>query len=46
MTYSLIKQVGFQRPKLYVFPKVHKKDCPLRPNLSMISSPQNGNAKF
>ena len=45
-TYDLIRPVGSQRPKLYGLPKVHKNDCPLRPILSMVGSPQNGLAKF
>ena len=45
-TYDLIRPVSSQRPELYDLPKVHKKDCQLRPILSMVGLPQNGLAKF
>ena len=44
--HDLIRPVGSQRPKLYGLPKTHKVDCPLRPILSMLNSPQNKLAKF
>ena len=45
-TYDSIRPNGSQRPKLYGLPKTHKPDCPLRPILSMINSPQHKLAKF
>ena len=45
-TYNSIRLVGFQRPKFYSLPKIHKNNCPLRPFLSMIGMPQNDLAKF
>ena len=44
--YNSIRPVGSQCPKLYGLPKIHKNDCPLRPILSMIGSPQIDLAKF
>ena len=45
-TYKNIRPVGSQRPRLYGLPKTHKPDVPLRPILSMISSPQHKLAKY
>jgi hypothetical protein len=44
--YDNIRPSGSQRPKLYGLPKTHKPNCPLRPILSMVGSPQHGIAKF
>ncbi|MEC8569013.1 MAG: reverse transcriptase domain-containing protein, partial [Pseudomonadota bacterium] len=45
-TYNEIRPTGSQRPKLYGLPKTHKPNCPLRPILSMIDSPQHKLAKY
>ena len=39
--YNQIRPTGASRPRLYGLPKTHKKDCPLRPILSMIGSAQH-----
>jgi hypothetical protein len=44
--YNIIRPTGSQRPKLYGLPKTHKPNCPLRPILSMIDSPQHSLAKY
>ena len=44
--YNEIRPTGSQRPKLYGLPKTHKPNCPLRPILSMIGSPQHKLAKY
>jgi hypothetical protein len=44
--YNQIRPTGSQRPKLYGLPKTHKPNCPLRPILSMIGSPQHKLAKY
>ena len=44
--YNLIRPTGSQRPRLYGLPKTHKPNCPLRPILSMIGSPQHKLAKY
>ena len=44
--YDTIRPKGSQRPKLYGLPKTHKTNCPLRPILSMVGSPQHSIAKF
>ena len=44
--YIKIRPVGSERPRLYGLPKTHKSGVPLRPILSMISSPQHSLAKF
>ena len=41
-----LKPTGSQRPRLYGLPKTHKEGTPLRPILSMLSSPQHKLAKF
>ena len=46
LVYDEIRPNGSQRPKLYGLPKTHKTDCPLRPILSMVGSPQHGLARF
>ena len=35
--YKEIQSTGSLRPRLYGLPKVHKKEVPLRPNLSMLA---------
>ena len=44
--FELIRPVGSIRPRLYGVPKLHKKDIPLRPILSMVKSPQHQIARF
>ena len=44
--YDRIRPVGSCRPVLYGVPKIHKKDVPLRPILSMINAPQHEMAKW
>ena len=44
--YNEIRPTGSQRPRLYGLPKTHKPNCPLRPILSMIGSPQHKLAKY
>ena len=39
-TYAQLRPVGSARPRLYGLPKTHKPGVPLRPILSMTSSPQ------
>lgn len=46
LVYDSVRPNGSQRPKLYGLPKTHKPDCPLRPILSMVKSPQHGLARF
>ena len=41
-----IRPTGSLRPRLYGLPKVHKKDVPLRPILSMVGSSQHAVAKY
>ena len=36
--YKAIQPTGSQRPRMYGLPKIHKKDVPLRPILSMTES--------
>ena len=43
--YEKTKPFGSQRPRLYGLPKTHKLGTPVRPILSMISSPQHRLAK-
>ena len=44
--YEAIRPTGSQRPRMYGLPKVHKKDVPLRPILSMTGSSQHQLAKW
>ena len=44
--YEVIRSTGSQRPKMYGFPKLHKRDVPCSPILSMIGSVQHELAKF
>ena len=44
--YKEIRPTGSLRPRLYSLPKVHKKDVPLRPILSMVGSSQHALAKL
>ena len=44
--YKVVRPIGSQRPRLYGLPKVHKKDVPLRPILSMVGSAQHKLAKW
>ena len=44
--YDRIRPVGATRPRMYGVPKIHKKDNPLRPILSMINAPQHAMAKW
>ena len=39
--YNLVKPVGSITPRMYGLPKIHKKDVPLRPILSMVNSAQH-----
>ena len=41
-----IQPIGSQIPRLYGLPKIHKKDNPYRPILSMVNSPQERLAKW
>lgn len=41
-----IKPIGSVVPKLYGLPKIHKKNCPVRPILSMVNSPTHGLAQW
>ena len=43
--YEAIRPTGFQRPRMYGLPKIHKKDVPLCPILSMTGSAQHQLAK-
>ena len=43
--YEAIFPAGSQRPRMYGLPKIHKKDVPLRPILSMTGSAQHQFAK-
>ena len=44
--YKRANPFGSQRPRLYGLPKTHKTGVPLRPILSMVSSPQHRLAKY
>ena len=44
--YEAIRRTGSQRPRMYGLPKIHKKDVPLRPILSMTGSAQHQLAKW
>ena len=44
--YQAIRPTGSQRPCMYGLPKIHKKDVPLRPILSMIRLAQHQLAKW
>ena len=44
--YERVRPCGSTRPRLYGVAKVHKKDIPLRPILSMINTPQQELAKW
>ena len=44
--YEAIRPTGSQRPRMYGLPKIHKKDVPLRPILSMTGSAQHQLAKW
>ena len=44
--YEPIRPAGSQRPRMYGLPKIHKKDVPLRPILSMTGSAQHQLAKW
>ena len=39
--YEVIRLTGSQRPRMYGLPKIHKKDVPFRPILSMTGSAQH-----
>ena len=41
-----VRPIGSQLPMLYGLPKIHKKNCPYRPILSMTKSPQERLAKW
>lgn len=43
---KLLMPIGSTLPKLYGLPKIHKKDCPVRPILSMCNSPTYQLAKW
>ena len=45
-TFNQVKLLGSIRPRLYGLPKMHKKEIPLRPNLSMTKSTQHKPARF
>ena len=44
--YKEIRPTGSLRPRLYGLPKVHKKEVPFRPILSMVGSSQHALAKY
>lgn len=44
--YNKIRPTGSQRPRMYGLPKIHKKDVPLRPILSMTGSAQHQLAQW
>ena len=44
--YEAIRPTGSQRPRMYGLPKIHKKDVPLRPILSMTGLAQHQLAKW
>ena len=44
--YNSIRPIGSQRPRMYGLPKIHKKDVPLRPILSMTGSSQHQLAQW
>ena len=44
--YEVIRPTGSQRPRMYELPKLHKREMPCRPILSMIGSAQHELAKF
>ena len=44
--YEAIRPNGSQRPRMYGLPKIHKKDVPLRPILSMTGLAQHQLAKW
>ena len=44
--YEFIRPVGWQRPRMYGLPKIHKPGIPLRPILSMCHSAQHSLAKW
>ena len=44
--YEAIRPTGSQRPRMHGLPKIHKKDVPLRPILSMTRSAQHQLAKW
>ena len=44
--YEAVRHTGSQRPRMYGLPKIHKKDVPLRPILSMTGSAQHQLAKW
>ena len=44
--YKVIRPIGSQRPRMYGLPKIHKREVPCRPFLSMIGSAQHELAKF
>ena len=41
-----MRPIGSVRPRLYGLPKIHKANCPLRPILSMVASPQYNISKW
>ena len=43
--YNIVRHVGSQLPKLYGFPKTRNVGTPVRPELSMVASPQHKIAK-
>ena len=44
--YNSIRPTGSQQPRMYGLPKIHKKDVPLRPILSMTGSSQHQLAQW
>ena len=44
--YEAIQSTGSKRPRIFSLPKIHKKDVPLRPILSMTGSAQHQFAKW
>ena len=44
--YEVIHPTDAQRPRMYKLPKIHKKNTPLRPILSMTGSAQHELAKY
>ena len=44
--HEAIRPTGSQMPRMYGLPKIHKKECPVRPILSMCNSPQQKIAQW
>ena len=44
--YEVIRLTGSQRPRMYELPKIHKREMPCRPVLSMIGSGNMNSLNF